>query len=491
MKVTRGGCNAGFGALLGQLKSLSSDGFIAIDCEFSGLTSDPDISHSNIQRRYAAIRRLANSRAIFSVGLALFNPVEESMDGKKTYEVAVYDFLMCCDDEFSMNANAGCFLIAHNFSFERMFKRGVLYTRASTETLSKCEKNTTDGKTREHVSCEDATKTNEDTISQKKLRSQKSAAHKLGRDLPFKYAPLPRGLLWRLGRQQVPLILHNGLFDLAFLFAAFQTPLADSLDGFIRQLLATFPAGYYDTKILAKKTDERASFLAYLFAKTVMKDLVLVKNMERLPSEAVVDPVDERVSHGKHNILCPLYSFRGFCPKSTSCSFLHDPFLIVEGENSGTLPIDAKGAFKMFKAHIKDIKRQQAATKKELTGISKKHKKKAAKLDAKERRMQSNISVPVPPQEGLVMEEDKRQNIASNQRSPEDVDQKETENIQDGNEEKMHTAGWDAFCTGYVFAAYRSILSPEPLSKEMNKIPLASKQNPLLLCPSTYASMDI
>lgn len=444
VNVSREGHEPGFGSLLHNLKSLTPAGFIAIDAEFSGLVKDPDLANDNLPKRYAAIRRIADSRAIFSVGISLFNPIGDSADTTcTTYHVATYDFLTCCQDDFSTNANAGAFLSAHSFDFNRMFEKGIPYTRASTELRDV-------------------------PVEQLRNSSQNpSAATNDHNALPFQYAKMPRGLLWRLGRQNVPLILHNGLFDLAFLFAAFQAPLALTLDGFIAQLLQTMPAGYWDSKMLASVAGERASFLGYLFAKAVLKSTVRIHNMSGLPAETVTDPPEEDLlDRLDKNVLCALFAFRGFCPRGVSCPFLHDPFLVVAEEERGSLPKDSKEAYKRHKAQSKAFKRQLNSVREDLSKLSKKQRKKAlasSRPDLDHTDAVTNGSAPqiVTVQEG------------------------HTE-----NERKVHTAGWDAFCTGYVFAVYRASIPSEKLDREKNKIALSQKLSGLLLCKSDFANLD-
>lgn len=444
VNVTKEGHEPGFGSLLLNLKSLNPSGFIAIDTEFSGITKDPHLSDDNLPKRYAAIRRLANSRAIFSVGISLFNPVSFSADaGGTTYHVATYDFLTCCQDDFMTNANAGAFLSAHDFNFNRMFEKGIPYTRASTEPQDK-------------------------SAEQPQISSQNEGIAKNNRKaLPFQYAKMPRGLLWRLGRQNAPLILHNGLFDLAFLFAAFQAPLAETLDGFIAQLLQTIPAGYWDSKMLASVAGERASFLGYLFAKAVLKGAIQVHNMSGLPDEYVTDPPDELGLNGfDKEELCALYAYRGFCPRGVSCPFLHDPFLVVVEEGRGSLPKDSREAFKRHKAQSKAFKRQRNGVKTEFSKLSKKHRKKV--FVASQRHVDQVLAT-----------------AKSSNAQPMTVEEKH-----DDNEGKEHTAGWDAFCTGYVFAAYRASIPQEKLDRERNKIALSQKLSGLLLCTSDFADLD-
>eukprot|EP00177_Eucheuma_denticulatum_P006621 GFKZ01012045.1.p1 GENE.GFKZ01012045.1~~GFKZ01012045.1.p1 ORF type:complete len:496 (-),score=70.38 GFKZ01012045.1:135-1622(-) len=469
INVTKDGHEPGFGSLLKSIESLHPGAFIAIDTEFSGLTKDPDLSNEHIPSRYNAIRRLANSRAIFSIGISVYNPVHsDTKSGPHTYEVATYDFLTCCQDDFAINADAGSFLVAHGFDFKRMFEVGLPYTRASTEKED--DKQKPNGVNHVEQKGDDKSK-NASKGKKRQSRQEKANAH-----LPFRYAKLPRGLIWRMGRKNVPMILHNGLFDLVFLFAAFQAPLAETLDGFIRQLADAAPAGFWDTKILASAAEERASFLGYLFAKAVLSGKVNIENMKSLPAPEYTDPPQScEVKLGKDTI-CPLYSFRGFCPNHVSCPFEHDPFIMAAEEEKGTLPKSREEAFKAFKAAKKELKRKQRELLPDVRGLSKKQRKKgliSAGMSAKK-----DAGVDSPVKVGVYVGE-VGAGTAEGARSGQE------------NESKAHTAGWDAFCTGYIFAYFRGQLDEDKFKGERNKIALLShKLGALSLCKSQFANLD-
>lgn len=462
IRVTKAGKEVGFSALGDKLASIQPNGFVAVDTEFSGLGTSPDLKHENLETRYAALRQLANTRAVFSVGVAIFDPVkpdanmadlnektppEETKGSEEAeraeYEVAVFDLLMSCQSEFSLDANAGEFLTAHSFDFNEMFQKGIPYERASSEKSP--EKGTEKG-------------------------------------LPFRWGKLPRGLLWRIGRQAIPLVVHNGLFDLAFLFAAFQGPLPETLHGFISALLECVPAGYYDTKILATCAEERASFLGYLFAKAVLGEKIRVSTAKRLPSNDLTDP-NEDLGKFALDALCALYAFRGFCPRGANCPFKHDPFMVISEEKEGKLPKDTKDAYKRHKLQTKQMKRQKAEATSQVSKMTKKQRSKL--LNRKqEAEMTENGMIntnKAQPREDAIHcggSDSQQQDIKSETENP--------SNLKHG-----HTAGWDAFCTGYVFAAYRLVLASDKLLKHRNRIALPYKQTSLLLCKSQFADLDM
>lgn len=433
--VTNKGKEKAFCVLGDKLANLSPNGFVALDTEFSGLGKDPEAKHDNLQTRYTALRRLAHSRAIFSVGISIFNPVDAvgdvSMDRAvadvSQYEVSTFDLLLNCQSPYGLDPDAGSFLVAHGFDFNRMFCAGIPYIRAS----------------------------------------ESPPPPGAPTELSWQWGSLPRGLLWRIGRHAVPVVVHNGLFDLVFLYAALQAALPATLNEFVGALLECVPAGFWDSKVLATDATERTSFLSYLFAKSVLNSKVAVRNAKRLPSSLVTDPPNIVVTPVADS-LCALYAFRGFCPRGTACPFAHDAFKVVVEEQNGNAAADYREASKRHREQSKIWKRQKVP------------KQDGVHLSKKQRKLEAEVH---------------NESNNENQQVAQSIGTDGTSNapvitIVDERSKKAHTAGWDAFCTGYVFASFRAKLSPELLEKDHNRIALPSKLSNLLLQKSEYANLD-
>lgn len=460
--VTADGRDCAFSAFGDKLSNLPPDGFVAIDTEFSGLGGDSEMKNDNLQTRYLALRRIAHKRALFSVGVSIFNPTStvspdpDVASPTMSYNVANFDFLLSCQSPYEMAPTAGSFLAAHGFDFNRMFCSGIPYHRASQEISENKnpEQLTTGADTDAIKKLLTAATTPRTTVRLSGVAGQEGR-HPGG---------LPYGLLWRIGRQGVPIIVHNGLLDLVFLYAALEGTLPPSLNDFVGLLLDCVPCGFWDSKVLATEASQRATYLSYLFASSVLLGRISVQNAQSLPASFQADPpilINRPVSDS----VCALFAFRGFCPRGIACPFAHDAFKVVEEERSGRALFDAKEAYKKYREQSKAWKHQKTKS-----GVSKKQRK----------RLQAEMNA-----NGAIAEAGDSVNNTTNKM----VNNSSCETSEDHNR-KVHTAGWDAFCTGYIFASFRATLPSELLLKHHNYIALPDRLSNLLIRKSEYAELD-
>eukprot|EP01121_Diplochlamys_sp_Union-15-3_P011355 TRINITY_DN3283_c0_g1_i1.p1 TRINITY_DN3283_c0_g1~~TRINITY_DN3283_c0_g1_i1.p1 ORF type:complete len:181 (+),score=18.14 TRINITY_DN3283_c0_g1_i1:376-918(+) len=101
-------------------------------------------------------------------------------------------------------------------------------------------------------------------------------------------------LMDRITSFKKPLILHNGLFDIMFLYHSFIDELPPELDLFTAKLHDSFPP-IYDTKYIADQSSETITYLEYLYNKSKRKN-------------------DESLRSSKNCIVCEI-------PETSSSSF--------------------------------------------------------------------------------------------------------------------------------------------------------------------------
>lgn len=80
------------------------------------------------------------------------------------------------------------------------------------------------------------------------------------------YRQYPRELFTHISTSQKPIILHNGLIDLIYLYQNFYADAPDSLMKFLADLCEIFPSGIYDTKFISEFYGRyNCSYLEYLY----------------------------------------------------------------------------------------------------------------------------------------------------------------------------------------------------------------------------------
>ncbi|KAJ3028838.1 UNVERIFIED_CONTAM: Target of EGR1, member 1 (Nuclear) [Siphonaria sp. JEL0065] len=295
---------------------MSQAAFIALDTEFSGL-GGPSTRSANLKDRYAALRATATSSALLSLGVVVGKSGNSDdvvqPNTPTTFTSRAFDFLLSPKNPFEISPSSAAFLVDHAFDFNKMFREGI----------------------------------NPDQL----------------RDL-FAY----------ILQLNVPIVIHNGLLDLMFIYHTLYAELPADLDTFVADLNDMFPAGIIDTKYVADYvTHEKASYLAYLYRKyerNILKSESL--SISLLPpidlASSIVIPASALLPNGQisatlslkgastattdtiikkkrskqqekddRKLYCVQYASHGYCSNGPACSKSHDLDLILDSEERESL----------------------------------------------------------------------------------------------------------------------------------------------------------
>ncbi|XP_047445429.1 target of EGR1 protein 1 [Mugil cephalus] len=481
--------------------AIKTSSFIALDTELSGLGNRKSLLAESIEDRYKAICHAARSRSILSLGIACYKKLEDR--AADTYLVQVYNLTLLCSEEYIIEPQSVQFLVQHGFDFNKQYGHGIPY----------CKGNNKGG-------------------------SDDRGVH-------------IRALFTELLRARKPLVLHNGLIDMAFLYQSFYAHLPERLATFTADLSEMFPAGIYDTKYVTEfELRLTASYLEYAYKKCKLD------NSRSVTSEApgphvhiefcqyaghMSTYVDYKVcpavtsAEGPTDI-CQRFSAFGWCPNGTQCPLSHDTdHIILQDEKN---KVDKRKKRKRQREK-KTVKGEAAECSSVLDG-GPENKKVYVEVDLEETSSdQQEKSAEVCPDrdgnsqqnenmksEGNGMCEDTtdsrnstRTSSAHDNTNTNDcvesstgggemdivgVHSADTEAQKKKPDAGTHRAGFDAFMTGYIFAYSCTLIKKEVGSaveemeddkKEepswlptcLNKIYLSGKAAPLNVVKSTFS----
>ncbi|KAI8144237.1 ribonuclease H-like domain-containing protein [Fennellomyces sp. T-0311] len=260
--------------------------YVAIDCEFTGHLRDLIV---NLDHRYDGMAQVVRTHSILSVGLTTITSDRQFSN---------FEFLLNNQMPYQVNVNNLKFLSENGFDFNRHYRVGIPFTPGP-------------------------------------YTPRKKASDPTLRYLFFDIFNILR-------TKGIPLIVHNGLLDLMYIYQSFITTLPAKLHGFVADMVEAFPGGIYDTKYIAMHlNDEQTTFLAYLYHKyqrtgykanvqhtiQVAKEDVQPKKRQRKNN----DKVDEGI--------CDQFATRGWCHAGSACERSHDLNRILDrDQNVDTAP---------------------------------------------------------------------------------------------------------------------------------------------------------
>ncbi|CAB4395134.1 unnamed protein product [Rhizophagus irregularis] len=262
-------------------KALNSASFIALDTEFTGLGGkEANTKAPNIEERYVNLCKVVRSHALVAFGLTIFEEVTNDVQRmseslEKRYNVHNFNFSLLSQVDHIISPQSLQFLSDSGFDFNKQIRKGIPY-------FPGCDKSNSNLKDPNNI-----------------MRSI------------FSY----------ILSRNVPIVVHNGFFDLIYLYYSFYSDLPSKLSTFIADLSEMFLGGIVDTKYIADYvTREKSSFLAYLFRK-----------YEREQFENSSYSNEKKVLNRSQNIkYCEQYAFHGFCKQRMKCGNSHDLDFILD-----------------------------------------------------------------------------------------------------------------------------------------------------------------
>jgi len=284
-----------------MVHDIQSCDFLAVDCELSGLGDRKKLNAPTIDDRYKNTCLVAKTRSVISLGLSLFRLVPNSTSNSVshwTYSVKTYNLLVLCSEDYIVEPASLQFLVQHGFDFSAQYRLGIGYNR--------------------------------------------------GNDAPDKEDPDKqplREIFAEMVKAQKPIVFHNGLIDLIFLYHNFWAALPTQLGTFISDISEMFPAGIYDTKYIADYVSRtQASFLEFVFrkeqktnAEKSAKDRPHVKlvfdqeEMDNVEWRLCGLEVDPEASAEPE--VCFSYAHHGHCPAGNTCKLSHNIDSILRQKN--------------------------------------------------------------------------------------------------------------------------------------------------------------
>uniref|UniRef100_A0A9J8ATY2 Target of EGR1 protein 1 n=1 Tax=Cyprinus carpio carpio TaxID=630221 RepID=A0A9J8ATY2_CYPCA len=435
--------------------AIKTSSFIAIDTELSGLGSRKALLSESIEDRYKAICHAARTRSILSLGFACYKKLDDKDDS--TYLVQVYNLTLLCSEEYIIEPQSVQFLVQHGFDFNKQYAEGISYYKGNDKG---------------------------------------SDAHGVNM----------RSLFIELLRANKPLVVHNGLIDMVFLYQCFYAHLPDRLGTFIADLSQMFPSGIYDTKYATEyELRFTASYLEYAYKKCKLENskaiagggngshvfLEFCKYTGSMQSYIDYRPcLDNQNQDGALNI-CVQFSAYGWCPNGSQCSMSHDTDLIIQQDEK-----------------IREDKRKKRKRKNKKKGSQGPTEACSSPQGKRLHFEETELDQAVPISEHQEKTPSSEPADATHAFEPEKADSK------NGNEESQpeasseapvrpkekkaeggtHRAGFDAFMTGYIFAYARNLSenteesSTAPLIPAcLNKLFLSGKSLPLHVAKSTFS----
>ncbi|KAF2349310.1 Ribonuclease CAF1 [Trinorchestia longiramus] len=342
------------------LSAIRQASFIALDIEMSGLGEKKKLFYSEIDVRYKYTAELARSHAPVSLGISCFRCSHASVEGEQ-YCVESFDLLVLNEHQFCVQSSSLKFLRHHGFDFNKLVDDGLPYTPGcdlhvgnafiSNKHMERSSNLPTNGSTSSslHANSSSVTKPKVDftqndgcSISSSancSSKAQKKACVKESASLH----PNVRTLFAYIIKHQKPIVLHNGLVDLTFLYQHFYTELPKSSETFAANLYEMFPMGIYDTKYFSEFVyRDPASYLQIVYLQERLLnsmagvegrpsvDVSFTSAFSSLPGVRLFHLQSAEPLPHDGTVVCNSYAYHGWCDLAESCPDSHDLQRIVQ-----------------------------------------------------------------------------------------------------------------------------------------------------------------
>ncbi|XP_038048473.1 target of EGR1 protein 1-like [Patiria miniata] len=297
--------------------AIKSCSFVAMDAELSGLGNRKNLLTRSMEDRYQSLAGVAKTRSVLSLGISCFKvrsqpagdqSALETKDAGLPFLAQTFNITTLCSEDYTVEPGSLKFLVDHGFDFNKQYASGVPYHR---------------GQDKEETESEDT-----QTL---------------------------RTLFSELIRSSKPVVFHNGLVDLVFLYQNFYAELPASFSQFISDLCEIFPGGIFDSKYLAEfEARMQASYLEYAFRRSQRTNARLASRGQQhvavefckyqedasfvgfhhcgLPSSFTDQGGAAREGAKQTAELCGIYAAHGHCKNGIRCPKSHDPDAIQDAD---------------------------------------------------------------------------------------------------------------------------------------------------------------